>query len=196
MGLQPRPHGRQQNDCKAYNRATLDEIRRSGAPLIFLVANWYAYQHKSEFVNGSLSEGLQASLGGLRGRKVYVVDRVPGGRDDVAFSLARARLYGRSPDLAYRRSEVARAQQPMDSLLTKLRSKFAFNLFRTENYLCSPDMCPVEVRGEPLYSDAHHLTLAGARYLAPPIEETLSAAFVHRATVPLPRVAASRRLTR
>jgi peptidoglycan/LPS O-acetylase OafA/YrhL len=165
---------RQQNDCEAYNREAVQLIRRSNAQAVFLTANWLEYEPRGQFKNGTLADGLEATLRSLRGVRVYLVSRVPGGRIDVASGLARAKLFHRPVAIGYTRAEVDRIQGPLNRLFERLQRDYGVQVIWTGTYLCGQLRCPVEVNGVPLYSDAHHLTPAGDAFLVRPLQKVLA----------------------
>jgi peptidoglycan/LPS O-acetylase OafA/YrhL len=173
LGLVRDWHVRQQNNCIAYNRETVRLIRHSGAKAVFLTANWLEYQKPAEYKNGTLEDGLRRTLESLRGLDVYVISRVPGGRFEVAPAMARERLYHRNIPIAYSRSEVEHTQIGVARLFRGLERDYGSHTVWMENYLCDPVICPVEINGTPIYSDAHHLTPTGARLLVKPFERLI-----------------------
>lgn len=86
---------------------------------------------------------------------------------NVASSLARIKLFGRPDNLAYSRAEVEQLQSPLNAIFASVQKQHPYYLVRTDDYLCSPTVCPAHVGDVPLYSDAHHVTPAAAPFLAP-----------------------------
>jgi hypothetical protein len=64
----------------------------------------------------------------------------------------------------------ARAQAMIQGLM---RAHPKLVLVDPLNSLCSPERCPVSRRGIVLYSDAHHLSLLGARELVPALSRAI-----------------------
>ena len=170
VGMDHKRLVREQNDCRAYNRESLRLIRQSGVQTVFLAANWLEYAEPGRFKDGTLAQGLAQTIEALRGIDVVLVTRVPGGRQEVAAGLARELLFQKPGRIEYSRAEVERMQRPLNQLFGELQRKYGVTLFRSDGPLCGQVMCPVEIDGEPLYSDAHHLTPAATPLLAPHLE--------------------------
>jgi peptidoglycan/LPS O-acetylase OafA/YrhL len=165
MGLKRHDH---YNACDAYNEEVIDLVRLKDIRTIFLVANWSTYLSPRDFTNGNLRDGLATTLAQLRGRDVYVVAPVPGGKHDVPSTLAKASLYGSEVTaLLHTRESYLAQQERIFATFASLRERLPFTILYPHEFLCAETQCPVKRGDAVLYSDQHHLTPAGARLLTP-----------------------------
>lgn len=174
VGVSIRQVGRERNHCEDYARQVLQMIDREKIDVVFLAADWWNDAQPGFFVEGDLGSGLDLTLAALKGRKVFIVDRVPGARKGVASAMARSLLYGRSYDLRPSVSDVARQRRTTHFAFASARTGHAFALIDPAQALCGHQYCEVQAKGRPLYSDDAHLTKWAAPYLAPLFERALT----------------------
>ena len=164
LGLERRG---QERDCGGFNRRVVDMVRERNIGTVFLVGNWPTYLEAREVSGAGFGEGLEATLSALRGRRVFVVARVPGGRFDVPSGLARKRWFGASERMRLTVPEYAAEQGPSIREFRRLRRQHRFTILYPHRRLCRYGRCMLEANGQILYSDQHHLTPAAGRLLEP-----------------------------
>ncbi|MDI1253504.1 acyltransferase family protein [Thermomonas sp.] len=149
--------------CERFNQDVLQEVQRLSAhkPLtVVLASHWPAYTSNSAAFAAARS-GAVATLRGIAsgGARAVVVAPTPDFHHEVPACLARRPLatcsitrrdaeQGRSVALAMLASEVAHS--PTATLFDPFIS------------LCTTTSCPATKEGAVMYSDSHHLTVAGS----------------------------------
>ena len=170
--------------CIAHNSAVLDMIKTMHIPEVFLVARWprevlgaeygregmffdpnapYARSDRSAEVAAALDRTLTA-LSNLGVHVVLVAD-VPEPGYDVPYSLARAALHHRAPDVDPPRAVVEERRRQAVAILRAAAGKFGADLVDPIADFCDQERCKVESDGMPLYMDADHLTQTAAHRL-------------------------------
>lgn len=171
--------------CERFNSDVLAEIMRSrgsGLHTVVMVAHWRAYL-STEAAREKVQAQWMATLGKLRGAGLRVVVLAPGVDffHDVPACLARRPAAvcdmdrgtaeaQRGEALALLRRAVA--SMPNSVLLDPLVS------------LCSAASCSGLAGGEVLYSDRHHLSVAGAMRLLPALSSMLDPALTSTPQTP------------
>ena len=125
---------------------------------------------------------LDATVRLLRsqGRRVLIVYPVPEAGVDVPTTLARLARVGRDPAaFTRRRTMYAGRQRWMIPALDSIVSSSGAIAVHPERLLCDAVICRVFAGGDPLYSDAHHLSNSGAVFVMPAFAELLAAPVNH-----------------
>jgi SGNH domain (fused to AT3 domains) len=63
--------------------------------------------------------------------------------------------------------EVEQRQRFVRALFDELAKKYSVRIIWPEAALCDRIACRVDANGRPLYSDDHHMTIFGAKYISP-----------------------------
>ncbi len=154
--------------CAAHERATLDAIRADTAlAVVFLVARYS--QAREEQGDGFFTElGRVARALADAGKSVALVYPAPEYGFSVPTQLARA---------AHRGDDIATLGLPRGAFdAQRARIVRALDAIRTDariamvdpsRRLCDPVRCRIFAAGHALYFDDDHLSLSGARYVAP-----------------------------
>lgn len=171
--------------CHRSNRATLDLISAQHIPLVFMVARWPKYVHRSEYgkegvffdpsepleledFSAELSTALDATLGELarRGSRVVLVMDVPEIGYDVPHALAKAVMTRSSSNIAPTPEAVQRRQKLAREVLAAAASRSGAILIDPTPEFCDLSRCTVRKNGIILYIDEDHLTVSGAREIS------------------------------
>lgn len=159
--------------CEEFNADVLAEalrLQRSGLTTVVMEAHWPAYVKTPEALRAAtvaLNKTVdQLTLAGLR---VVLIEPKPDQRHEVPACLARR------PEAQCGRPRVEveadrRAAQDMIAQAGKLPG---VRLLDPLPVLCTHDFCPGVLEGDVLYSDSHHLTVAGAMRLRPLLARAL-----------------------
>lgn len=173
-------------DCRPFNDAMLAVARRPGIDTVILDARWAKYAEGATYGtepsgrvvladaegrgaddnHDVFARGLSRTVDALAGRKIVIVSSVPEIGWPVPSVLAREALA----------SSVRVA--PPDRAAFLARQKFVLSVFATlyrpgltvirpDTVLCPAGPCQIMRNGIPLYRDEHHLSVYGARLLAP-----------------------------
>jgi peptidoglycan/LPS O-acetylase OafA/YrhL len=171
--------------CQRSNRATLDLISDQHIPLVFMVARWPKYVHRSEYgkegvffdpsepleledYSAELRTALDATLSELvrRGSKVVLVMDVPEIGYDVPHALAKAVMTRSSGDIAPTPEAVQRRQELAKKVLAAAAQRSGAIILDPTPEICDPSRCYVRKNGVILYIDEDHLTVSGAREIS------------------------------
>jgi peptidoglycan/LPS O-acetylase OafA/YrhL len=122
---------------------------------------------------GLFARQFRATVEGLlaAGKRVVIVYPVPETGFNIPPTLARLAMMGRSPDefVLPVRHYVDR-HRTIEGILDSLPSGPEVVRIRPAEQMCDAERCTVLADGEPLYWDDDHLSLAGARFIAPLFE--------------------------
>ena len=115
------------------------------------------------------SRGWNRTLKALRdaGKRVVIVGPIPEVGHDVPRVLARQLRSGTFQDVAPTYIDFSIRQRFVLPTLRFLSGTYEATLVLPHESLCRDGVCSIDDEGNPLYSDAHHLSIAGARSLAP-----------------------------
>ncbi len=172
-GCPPLPGYGQDGGCENFNADVLAEalrLRRRGLTTVVMEAHWPAYVKTPEALRVATT-ALNKTVEQLTrvGLLVVLVEPSVDQRHDVPACLARrpASQCGRprAEVEAYRRGALDMVVQAGKAVGTQLLDPLP--------YLCTRDFCPVVLRGDVLYSDSNHLSVAGAMRLRPAFAQVL-----------------------
>ena len=163
MDIRIRPH------CRDYNDKVVQFLADDrGIKTVILVSRYERYRRQAD----AFSAGIRKSVAALRaaGKRVVLVYPVPTASVSIPRTLAR-----------YVASGADVSSFTIDETAFMLRNAYAFALLDSfteadvvhifpHRKLCRDAACLVYANGAPLYFDRQHLTLDGARYLAPLFE--------------------------
>jgi len=149
----------------AFSQAVVDYIGRNHIQHVVLAANWKYYPPSEEFKSDLLAT-IRAVLN--LNAKVYVLKDVPNQASDVAAKTALAVLHGGDLDeIGVTPAEHCEANCELDQTFVEISKMGAVVLDPAEYFLNSKGLYGVVKNGEVLYWDDNHLTVQGARLLAP-----------------------------
>jgi len=171
--------------CNRSNRATMNLIIAKRIPLIFMVARWPRYSHRSEYgkegvffdpsrpiglddFSAPLRAAMDATLADLarNGIHAVLVMDVPEMGYDVPDALAKAVLTRSNANLAPSRQVVRQRQALAANVVSSLALKYHPIVIDPTPELCDQEQCFMKKDGVILYRDADHLTLSGARMIS------------------------------
>lgn len=184
-------------DCRLYTAAVHRYLdAHPELHTVILMARFSSYVDGADADNGPVDEGepemvitdagraiprrevrqvrfvraLDATVRGLRdqGRRVFIVYPVPEAGYDVPSTLARIVRLGGDPASFTRSRQLYDARQRwMIPALDSITERTGAVAIHPESLFCDASVCRVYAGGEPLYSDAHHLSRPGARFILP-----------------------------
>lgn len=184
--LQGATYGPSENRCGEFNRDALSVLSHEEPfvrPLV-ITNNWTSYveQARIRFVMREGSDGstepfsreryreeLLGTLCGLaRSRRVYVTEPFPQFDVDVPRAVAyRLMRDPASADLTIDIDEHRRRNAFVLAVMQEARTRCGVRLLDPTPYLCPGGRCMASLNGRPLYSDGHHLSEYGNRFLVP-----------------------------
>jgi hypothetical protein len=196
LGVTPIRSDQQTRNCHDLNERVFRFVRDAHIPDVFLVANWTYYTdggyagedltlitagetpHTKEGSRQAFAGGLAATIAQYQaaGIRLHVVQKVPA-QTRTATDLVRALLVDGGPsDAAIRRLSVPVAMHR--GLLTFVNQQFAAqdvsstaggraDLVDLESVFCDAEACPFADGQQVFYTDAGHLSTAGALRAAP-----------------------------
>lgn len=194
--------GRWHQDCERFNAAAFDLIRRKpGMDLVILGARWALYAETTRFgaeggaskylatrTNPELSpqesrrvfaRRLEHTVAGLMeaGMSVVILGQVPEFGYEPSACLARSRMYHHDAGgCALTAAAVQDRQRYINATLRRLADGHPrVSAFFPTEALCDHERCRAALDDIALYRDDDHLTVEGARRLAPYIEPALAA---------------------
>ena len=137
------------------------------------------FEQFSPEAKGAFRDGLQALVERLlaAGKHVVLVYPVPETGYDIPSTLARISSRGEDPvrfttpaALFFERQRFAR------TMLDGLGERPGLSRVYPETVLCRGKRCLASLDGKPLYFDSHHLSISGARMLAPELRRAINEA--------------------
>lgn len=151
--------------CEKFNADVLAEalrLRRSGLATVVMEAHWPAYVKTPEALRAAMA-ALNKAVAQLTraGLRVVLIEPKPDQRHEVPACLARrpAAQCGRP------RAEVEAYRRAVREMIVQAGKVPGAQLLDPLPALCTRDFCPGVLEGDVLYSDSHHLTVAGAMRL-------------------------------
>ncbi|MEZ0471853.1 acyltransferase family protein [Luteimonas salinilitoris] len=154
--------------CIDRNNAVLGFLKQSNVKTIFLIARYSAAAYETRQVMG----GIANSANELRaaGKKVVLIYPFPDSEFDVPTSIARTLLHGNRPeDFALGKDRYLAENRYALAELDRLHQAGIARVVPTD-VLCNASHCITSRDGKGFYFDDNHLTMAGARYIAPLFE--------------------------
>lgn len=147
--------------CAAFNTAAIDYIGlHPELRTVVLAANW--------FVAGSRLDRLADTLDALSklGRKVVMVLAPPQPGFAVPRALALAALRHEVPPPAMDLTQARARQRESLDVIEALRQTYGFTVVDPADRLCDGTVCRLENDGRPVFFDAGHVSVWGARRAA------------------------------
>lgn len=179
--------------CKDYNAAVVSLVRRKHFPYVFLAGYWPKYVHRSELPgegiffdpnvaphladwSAPVRSGLERTIEMLEeeGAQVILVMDVPEMGADVPEDLARDRMRRQPLEVGPPRSYTDRRQALARKTLTDVARETGSIVVDPLSALCDAKACHAIIDGKVLYKDSDHLSLTGARLLAPVFDRTFA----------------------
>lgn len=117
--------------------------------------------------------GLDRTVAALRsaGKKVILVASVPEVGFPVPPVLARAKLADPNAKLTTSAAVYRERQKFVLWSFAQMRKRYGAEVVYPDRVLCPDGACRVALNGRPLYRDAHHLSVFGAKQLTPLLAE-------------------------
>ncbi|WP_428419985.1 acyltransferase family protein [Methylibium sp.] len=179
-------YGPSENLCGEFNRDALSALGHEAPftlPLV-ITNNWTSYLEQARirfatregndgatepFSRERYREELLATLCGLaRSRRVYVTEPFPEFAVDVPRAVAyRLMRDPASADLTIDIDEHRRRNAFVLAVMQEAQTSCGVRLLDPTPYLCPGGRCMASLHGRPLYSDGHHLSEYGNRFLVP-----------------------------
>jgi hypothetical protein len=172
-------------ECDEYNTAMLMAIEHLD-PAVVILAPYWMYPDVDLVPTGSprtpdpelLAAGLRNVLDRpeMRGRSTCAVLDVPRLDYPVAHAYARAVRRGLDTDfIAMSRATALLQLAPAEDVLRGMQARGELRLADPKQLLCAENICRIDLpTGEILYGDDHHLSVHGARFVAPTLESCFS----------------------
>ncbi len=152
-------------DSPAFATAVLDCIIEKRIKHVVIAANWSGYTASDEFKTGLLSEA-RSLLGS--GTRVYLLRDVPRpGFDVPRFAAITALHKGDLEQLGATREQHQLRNRGLSETFAKMSEMGVMVLDPADYFLNSNGLYGVVWNDQILYYDAHHLTVEGAKRLAP-----------------------------
>lgn len=107
------------------------------------------------------------------GRHVEIIASTPEIGWPVPETLARIELSGSNVDIRPTLADFLERQKPVFRIFDTMRQRYAVTIVYPHLRLCAGGRCMVEMGGEPIYLDSHHITYRGVELLRPTIEPLL-----------------------
>ncbi len=159
-----RPHCRDYNDKAA--RFLADD---SGVTTVILVSRYESYRWQADTFSAGIRKSVAALL--AAGKRVILVYPIPTAAASIPRTLARYAAFGADiSSFTIDEPAFLRRNSYAFALLDSLTDAKVGRIF-PHSKLCHEAACLVYANGAPLYYDRQHLTLDGARYLAPLFED-------------------------
>jgi len=161
--------------CRKHNEATLRFLTNHPTiKTVFLIA---FYDNDKDNRSFTYADGLRVSVSRLAesGKQVVLIYPIPRATIDVPSALARYAWNGMGIDaLGSKKSAYLRRNTEILNLLDTLAGQRNVARVVPHESLCREETCSVMLEGKPLYFDNHHLSLSGARHIAPLFERYLA----------------------
>lgn len=155
--------------CARVNARVLDTIRADpGLRTIYLAAFWASDRYDDPQFAAALERTIALLVG--NGRRVVLIGAVPPNRFDVPRRLAHlARIGALAEARGVDRAEIAATDARLRTIARRWQGR-GLVYVEPSAALCGTGTCEIVHAGAPLYFDAHHLSLAGARRVLAPLE--------------------------
>jgi len=168
--------------CELFNRDVLAEVaslRSHGLVSVMIAAHWWAYLGNVD-ASRAAERGLQTTITELDrlGVRVLIVAPVPEYPHEVSACLARREVI----DCGLTREDLERQRLAVMAMLGRAENgRPHVRIVDPTQMLCDALFCKPFLNSEVLFSDAHHLTVAGSLALLPTLEPELEWSIEHRA---------------
>ncbi len=178
-------------ECEPFNDAVLKIALAKNIRTVILDARWTmdaggaplgpqdegrAVFVDSQSVTSSPAETLAVFTRGLTrtvkiltdaGKQVVIVGAVPEFQMRVPQALARMILSGKSRKIAPTRDQYLARDADVRAVFAAIAKAYPVRFVHPGAILCPSGYCKAQMDGHPLYRDEHHLTVFGAKQLAP-----------------------------
>lgn len=175
--------------CLGFNEAMLALAEGTpGLDRVFLVSTWLqgwegrmtpAADRRLDRAGSeaAFDQGFTALVERLStaGKQVYVWEPLPGAKDNVPLSMARAMQTGRHVDLDLPRTEFETRYRSFFETLARQNGRLHAR-FAPAELLCDRDRCAALLDGRPVYFDGSHLAHSAAPFWAAALQHTLGPA--------------------
>lgn len=168
--------------CANHNSAVLDYLSESADISTVILIGRYAWSDRDagEAFRVGIAAAIEAVT--LLGKSVVIVDPVPEFPTSVPHAASRMALYEHEAALQMSREDYLGQNKATLDLLDTLTAKHDLRRVSTTSALCRAEYCFATRNGRALYYDNHHLSMTGARIVAPSILDALQQGAI---TVPL-----------
>ncbi|AXE91458.1 acyltransferase family protein [Paraburkholderia sp. DD10] len=147
----------------------------SASKLSFSDTNQPGYKGEPYSVDQYRRHFLSTMCGLAKTRPVYLVQPVPEFDVNVPNTLAREKLADPgAPDLTLDMAEYYKRNARVLKLLREARDQCGVQLLDPTPYLCPEGKCLGSYQGRPLYSDRHHMSEYGNRFLVPMFKQVFA----------------------
>jgi peptidoglycan/LPS O-acetylase OafA/YrhL len=183
----PRP------ECRAFNQNVLAQAARPEIREVILEARWAKYAEGSTYGtepeghivltddggtddssnHAVFARGLARTVKALAGKKIVIVASVPEIGWPVPAVLAREKLADKMRIAPPSTDAYLQRQKFVLSTFDQLRRSDGVTMVYPHEVLCRSGACAVSLNGIPLYRDEHHLSVYGARLLAPLFQDAM-----------------------
>lgn len=163
--------------CAEFNAALLAPLTRPRTAPVLLVANWQAYLDHGTMVFGSTTAAADPALLARRFTETvcaltsagptYALLPSPSYAVRVPVQLQGALIAGQSGDITAPLAADRRVKAGAIAMLNTAAARCGLRLIDPAAVLCPGGQCRGSDHGHPLYYDRDHLTVLGARRLAP-----------------------------
>ena len=171
--------------CDEYNTAMLRAIEHLDPAVVILAPYWMYPDVDLVRTGDSQARGQELFAAGLRSvldrremrnRTTCAVLDVPRLDYPVAHAYARATHFGFDTSfIAMDRAEALLQLAPAEDVLREMHARGELRLADPKRLLCAESACRVDLpTGDVLYGDDHHLSVRGARFVAPTLEPCFS----------------------
>lgn len=161
-------------DCMAVNEVYIQHASSSDAPENILLVAFYKphMEYQPDAFFASMERTIERLVSS--GKNVFTLLPVPVPQGDVPVSLAMHSMRGHElEDLNIPVETHARNYASAISFLNRMADTYDSQLVDPAAALCSESDCRIFEGASPLYTDAHHLSMAGARIVAAPLDNLL-----------------------
>lgn len=157
--------------CMSQNAAILSHIQASDIGTIILAARFANDDYPDA---GALFDGVEAAIGALieNEKTVILIGAMPEPGFAVPRRLALAANDGSALETLAIPKPAAERARAIDNRLADIAARTGAIVFAPSEQLCNPD-CTLYEQGQSLYFDDNHLSMAGARLLAPALTSLL-----------------------
>jgi peptidoglycan/LPS O-acetylase OafA/YrhL len=183
--------------CEAFNNAVAEIATSKAIREVILEARWAKNAEGSSFgeepdgrvrifddisqgrteaeTRKVFARGLERTVRALvgAGKKVVLVASVPEVGYPVPPMLARAKMADPNAKLSTSAALYRERQKFVLATFARMQRRYGVQIVYPDRVLCDSAACSVALNGRPLYRDAHHLSVFGAKQLTP----LLAAAF-------------------
>lgn len=164
--------------CSDFNDAVVRYLdRHPSIEKVVLVGVWFIYDEKSTGpADTGFDAGFERALRMLndKGIDVSVVLQVPNIAYNVPATLARIEWYGSDLDIRSPRAVHLSQTASFREQLKTLADQYRFTVLNLDDVYCDAEYCNVQLDGQPIYRDSHHLSKTGSRMAVAALQNELA----------------------